>query len=304
MAIYLIDYENVYIDGLQGIEALDEKDIVHIFYTQNRCGLTFDLHQKLLSSKARVQLNEVSISPKNNDPVKNALDIQLMMFTGFLIGSKASDTIFIISKDKDFLLGSDFFSRYIPDDSILLTQVSSIAEGCNLLKSLKEGGAAAIEATDADRFAGIDEDDPLDDYTDMIEEQREEYRPYAKKVVKRESLAAVADRFAREEAAAAPLYARIDLDELPEPEPETMTAPAYSVQYYNTVRNLLGKNADPDDVTTICGIIGEAEDLVSLNNGLALFYRDNDRAKAVYHKCKPRFEDLRHLARASQRRGK
>ena len=75
-------------------------------------------------------------------------------------------------------------------------------------------------------------------------------------------------------------------------------APMFTVQYHNTVRNLLGKTADEETVSRVCEIISDADTLVDLNNGLARFYRDGERAKAVYHKCKPRFEDLRHLSRA------
>ena len=126
MAVYLIDYENVYIDGLQGVEKLTEQDAVHIFYTQNRCGLTFGLYQQLISCKAEIHLNEVAMSLKNNDPVKNALDIQLMMFVGYVIGTKQSEQIYIISKDKDFRLGLEFYQNYIQDDSVQLRICPSV----------------------------------------------------------------------------------------------------------------------------------------------------------------------------------
>ena len=118
MAIYLVDYENVYIEGLQGVESLTEADRLHIFYTQNRCGLTFGLYEQLISCRAQVQLNEVAVSLKNSDPVKNALDIQLMMFAGYLIGTRQSDAIYIVSRDKDFLLGTEFFQRFIREEGI------------------------------------------------------------------------------------------------------------------------------------------------------------------------------------------
>ena len=35
MAIYLIDYENVNMDGLNGIQDLSETDQVYIFYSDN-----------------------------------------------------------------------------------------------------------------------------------------------------------------------------------------------------------------------------------------------------------------------------
>ncbi|MDE5791996.1 MAG: hypothetical protein K2H66_00555, partial [Oscillospiraceae bacterium] len=82
MAVYLIDYENVYVDGLQGIENLTTQDSVYIFYTQNRCNLTFQLYEKLITCQASIYLREVSFSLKSGDPIKNALDMQLIMFTG------------------------------------------------------------------------------------------------------------------------------------------------------------------------------------------------------------------------------
>ena len=71
----------------------------------------------------------------------------------------------------------------------------------------------------------------------------------------------------------------------------------FTVQYHNTVRNLLGKNTDEDTVNRVCEIISGSENLVDLNNGLAKLYRDGERAKTAYHKFKPKFEDLRHLSR-------
>lgn len=126
MAVYLIDYENVYVDGLQGVEELTEQDSVYIFYTQNRCGLTFGLYQQLISCKAQIHLNEVAMSLKNNEPVKNALDIQLMMFTGYVIGTKQSNKIYIISKDKDFRLGMEFYQKYMHDEEVKLQICSSV----------------------------------------------------------------------------------------------------------------------------------------------------------------------------------
>lgn len=126
MAVYLIDYENVYVDGLQGIENLTEQDSVYIFYTQNRCGLTFQLYEKLISCHAKIHLNEVSMSLKAGEPVKNALDMQLIMFAGYLIGKQEDSEIYIISKDKDFLLGMEFYQNYIHNDNILLQIIPSI----------------------------------------------------------------------------------------------------------------------------------------------------------------------------------
>ena len=126
MAVYLVDYENVYIEGLEGIAQLNEEDSVYIFYTQNRCGLTFGLYQQLISCKAEIHLNEVAMSLKNHEPVKNALDIQLMMFVGYVIGKKKSNKIYIISKDNDFRLGLAFYRNYIQDEEVTLRLCASV----------------------------------------------------------------------------------------------------------------------------------------------------------------------------------
>ena len=99
MAIYLVDYENVYIEGLDGLESLTKSDEVVIFYTQNRCGLTFELHRRLITCQASVRLMEVTALSTRKNTVKNALDLQLSMYIGYLIGRRPQVPLYIISKD-------------------------------------------------------------------------------------------------------------------------------------------------------------------------------------------------------------
>ena len=267
MAIFLVDYENVYIDGLRGIEELTEEDTLHIFYTQNRCGLTFGLYEKLIHCKAKVELNEVDVSPKNSDPVKNALDIQLMMFMGYLIGSKGADQIFVVSNDKDFTLGTSFFERFIKDDSIELRLVPSIAASFRQDEPEEVPEETAAEMTAADSYA------------DIVRAIESQITP---------SFAQIVDQYATP--APKPLYDTPVAEE-----------PLFTVQYYNTVRNLLGKNTDAETISRVCEMISVSDTLVDFNNALARYYRDGQRAKVVYHKFKPRFEDLRHLSRAGRK---
>lgn len=274
MAIYLVDYENVYIDGLKGLEQLGEEDTLHIFYTQNRCGLTFHLYEQLTKCKAHVQLNEVSVSLKNSDPVKNALDIQLMMFTGYLIGTKQADHVFIVSKDKDFQLGTDFYERFMHDDSIELRIVSSIEDSYRS----PEEPPAAEEVSELDALAGTY---GYPEFLNAVQQQLD---------AEPGGFAAFCEKYAAPQQT---FSVSVEPEESPEPE-----SALFTVQYHNTVRNLLGKSVDEDTVSRVCEIISGADTLVDLNNGLARFYRDGERAKAVYHKCKPRFDDLRHLSRA------
>lgn len=288
MAIYLVDYENVYIDGLQGIDQLTKEDTLHIFYTQNRCGLTFGLYEQLISCKAHVELNEVSVSLKNGDPVKNALDIQLMMFVGYLIGSKRSERLYIVSKDKDFLLGSSFFERFINDEEISLQLIPAIA--VSLCEKEQETSVTSEEPEIHD--LPIAEPEPVaQDYQSFVAALENQFTP---------SFAQFCDQYARQPEPAESLSPTIQ-PFLPDPEPET-TSPAFTVQYYNTVRNLLGKSTDDETITRVCEMISDSETLVDFNNALARFYRDGQRTKTVYHKFKPRFEDLRHLSRAGRKR--
>lgn len=272
MAIYLVDYENVYIDGLKGLEQLGEEDILHIFYTQNRCGLTFHTYEQLTRCKAHVQLNEVSVSLKNSDPVKNALDIQLMMFTGYLIGTKQAEQVFIVSKDKDFRLGTDFYERFMHEDGIELRIIPAIEDS---FRSEEE------TAPEEELTAALETLADTGTYPELLHAVQQQLDACP------EGFAAFCEQYA----APQPVFSKQEEDTAPE-------APLFTVQYFNTVRNLLGKSADEETVSRVCEIISGADTLVDLNNGLARLYRDGERAKAVYHKCKPRFEDLRHLSRA------
>lgn len=284
MATYLIDYENVYIEGLHGMDRLTEEDSLHIFYTQNRCGLTFGLYKELIACKAAVHLNEVAISLKNSDPVKNALDIQLMMYAGYLIGTKVPGDIYIVSKDKDFLLGTGFYEQYIREEDIRIQLVSS------------------IEDSFAPPAPEEPEEDPQEAYSAFLHSLEEELDEEAEDVAGAvpESLASLCDRYAKP-LDMLPSMDFLDMDFVPETPLVEETDPMFSVQYYNTVRNLLGKNTDEETVSRVCEMISVSESLVDFNNALAKYYRDGQRAKVVYHKFKPRFEDLRYLSRASAR---
>ncbi len=271
MAIYLVDYENVYIDGLSGIDQLTEEDILHIFYTQNRCGLTFGLYEQLIRCKAKVELNEVSTGPKTTEPVKNALDIQLMMYAGYLIGTKQDQKLYIVSKDKDFQLGADFLAQYLGDTQVELQQIPSVAA------SMEQPVEDAYEA-----------------FVRTLQEQVETHTAA-------ESFADLCEKYAVDPSPVPVLTANSfsgpAVEELALQQPDML----HSVQYHNTVRNLLGKSTDEETVANMCEIISSSDSLLAFNNALARYYRDGQRAKVVYHKIKPRFENLRHLSRACRK---
>ena len=79
MAIYLIDFENVHSDGLKGIEQLAENDICYVFYSEHAGVLTFNIHKKIIDSKAKIYYVEAQVG------MKNALDFQLVSYLGYMI---------------------------------------------------------------------------------------------------------------------------------------------------------------------------------------------------------------------------
>ena len=65
MNYYLVDFENVKKDGLDGIHKLESEDRVCIFYSKNADSITFDQHKRLIESKADIELCKVDVGSKN-----------------------------------------------------------------------------------------------------------------------------------------------------------------------------------------------------------------------------------------------
>lgn len=96
MAFYLVDYENVNIDGMQGIELLSSNDEVIIFYSEHADRLTFDLHQKIIATEAKVLYTKVGACKKN------ALDFQLVTYLGYLVALHPGAQFYIVSRDNGY----------------------------------------------------------------------------------------------------------------------------------------------------------------------------------------------------------
>ena len=105
MAVYLIDFENVHSAGLSGIERLTEKDCVYIFYSINSNSITFEAHELLMSSKARIVPLLISCGGKN------ALDFQLSSFIGYLAGASEDRELYVISLDKGYCFVQTFWEK-------------------------------------------------------------------------------------------------------------------------------------------------------------------------------------------------
>ena len=116
MSYYLVDFENVKKDGLDGIHKLGKEDKVCIFYSKNADSITFDQHRRLIESKADIEFCKVDVGSKN------ALDFQLATQLGYLIANQAADTYYIVSKDKGF----EILSGYWKNRGISVTLIADI----------------------------------------------------------------------------------------------------------------------------------------------------------------------------------
>ena len=116
MNYYLVDFENVKKDGLDGIHKLEQEDRVCILYSKNADSITFEQHKKIMESKADIELCKVDVGSKN------ALDFQLATQLGFLIANKSADNYYIVSKDKGF----EILSGYWKSRGVSVTLIAGI----------------------------------------------------------------------------------------------------------------------------------------------------------------------------------
>lgn len=144
MNYYLVDFENVKKDGLDGIHKLEEDDKVCILYSKNADSITFEQHKKIMESKADIELCKVDVGSKN------ALDFQLATQLGFLIANKAADSYYIVSRDKGF----EILSGYWKSRGVLVTLIADIMgrshdqEAQELKKKLQEVLAEILREND------------------------------------------------------------------------------------------------------------------------------------------------------------
>ena len=91
--IFLIDFENVHEKGLEGIGDLRPEDTVHLFYTKNAAKISLDILSEI---QAKLCFHKVNVG-------KQSLDMQLVSYLGFLIGTVGKEPEYVIvSNDAGF----------------------------------------------------------------------------------------------------------------------------------------------------------------------------------------------------------
>lgn len=136
MNYYLVDYENVKTQGLNGVNKLPEEDVVCIFYSENADNLTFGLHRRLNESKANIIFQKVEVGHKN------ALDFQLSSYLGYIIRENENKPYdyYVVTKDK----GYESLVNYWRKKKVNVSLVVDVA------KQSEQGAQNALEKQVAD----------------------------------------------------------------------------------------------------------------------------------------------------------
>lgn len=131
---FLIDFENVGLSGLVGIEHLTRKDSLYIFHNAQKAQLPIKLMDAIC--KTRCLFSSIQLVRGG----KNALDFYIAAKVGE-IGSKSGDTICIISKDQGFAAVQDYIFCYLRKTVILSTCISDALED---IETYRESGLNSI----------------------------------------------------------------------------------------------------------------------------------------------------------------
>lgn len=145
MAIYFIDYENVHVDGLNGVAKLGEDDSVCIFYSEKANSLTFGLHRRLIESKAHIEYIKVSLG------APNSLDFQLTSILGYKIAKEENKEYIIVSKDRGFDSTVEFWTK----KKIKISRVESITTDMQKSKNEAAQELSELLGTENEKFVAL-----------------------------------------------------------------------------------------------------------------------------------------------------
>ena len=131
MATILVDYENVYgCHGLKGADALNEKDILIIFYSNSCEKIRYDAIQEIRESGCGFRVIKLK------EAGKNALDFYIAAECG-RISEQGEKEIAIISNDKGFQAVIDFFDMDQETADIQIVKAGNIE---NALAAFQQPG--------------------------------------------------------------------------------------------------------------------------------------------------------------------
>lgn len=143
---YLVDYENVKNQGLNGIQDLKGDNVICIFYSRNAPGnFTLDLHRQISEANAEIVYLKVEVG------TKNALDFQLASYLGKIIAENHGRpcNYFIVSNDRGYLSLVPFWH----DGNIDIEVIADLS-GAGIFVDRDEIAAKVSELTGESEEAG------------------------------------------------------------------------------------------------------------------------------------------------------
>lgn len=314
MKIYLVDFENVKSKGLTGIDNLTETDSVIIFYSENSDTISFEMHQKVLTSKAEIEYFKVNVGGKN------ALDFQLSTLLGYLVAKDMYTNIFIISNDRGFDFLHDFWhGKYVDTPNTTVYRTRTIQAAINfsgdknsiLIEEQTDSAEAAVDTniseqeihsdisseTESCLAEGETEIESFDDsIMDSIDENLEQ-----SEIV---SASDTEEQIALPEACA-PDLPSVNIDAEKESDfslrTQKETENKHSRQknnkrpvgYMDNLRTILGGVCTDEQIETISGLLISSDTKEELHNALAKIYKQ--QATEFYKILRPRYLRLKNL---------
>ena len=134
---YLVDMENVFLRGLQGMNLPGENSEIRLFISNAMHTGNEKVKDGILNSKAKINSFFCSAS------TKNAMDFEIAAYCGAALSRPSTKRISLISRDKGFLALADYVEKARPD--VTFYQGETIFEAyvvseTNLTPKSYEGG--------------------------------------------------------------------------------------------------------------------------------------------------------------------
>lgn len=113
--VYLIDFENTSVAGLEGIENLKSEDSVVVFYTEQNSRISMDVLSK---AKCSMSFQKIPCG-------KQAVDTCIIVHLGFLVGRtdlNSNNKVAIVSKDNGYRCAVEYVQRFNNNCNIILLE--------------------------------------------------------------------------------------------------------------------------------------------------------------------------------------
>ena len=170
LATFLADYENVaMIDGLKGVEYLNENDRIIIFYSEHCPKIRYDELKSIINSKCEF------ITYKLKQSYKNGLDFYIATETGALI-DQGERQLAIISRDKGYMAVIDFLKIKYGAEDISLCKAHNLE---NAISNLNDANNKARRSLLKDNMRLLDIEIEYAKY-----EERNKYKQHIKDILK------------------------------------------------------------------------------------------------------------------------